>query len=103
MERSLEVNAAGFSLLGLALAMTVDRRWLALPAGVAAFLLQLAVRGWCPPVPVVRRLGVRTAGEIEQERYALRALRGDFDRLSGTGASGALARARSTLESMRAN
>ena len=80
IERTLEANAAGFSLLGLTLAMTLDRRWLALPVGVAAFLLQHAVQGWCPPVPVFRRLGVRTAGEIDQERYALKALRGDFDR-----------------------
>jgi hypothetical protein len=29
-------------------------------------------------VPYVRRRGVRTATEIERERYALKALRGDF-------------------------
>jgi hypothetical protein len=29
-------------------------------------------------MPVFRRLGVRTATEIEEERYALKALRGDF-------------------------
>jgi len=28
---------------------------------------------------VFRRLGVRTADEIAEERYALKALRGDFD------------------------
>ena len=42
------------------------------------FLLQHAVQGWCPPVPFFRRRGVRTAREIEIERYALKALRGDF-------------------------
>jgi hypothetical protein len=31
-----------------------------------------------PPLPVFRRLGVRRSSEIEQERYALKALRGDF-------------------------
>jgi hypothetical protein len=30
-------------------------------------------------VPVFRRLGVRTRQEIEREKYALKALRGDFD------------------------
>ena len=44
-----------------------------------------AVKGWCPPVPLFRRLGVRTCGEIERERYALKALRGDFDGSSGDG------------------
>jgi hypothetical protein len=29
-------------------------------------------------VPILRRLGFRMASEIEQERYALKALRGDF-------------------------
>jgi hypothetical protein len=29
-------------------------------------------------VPLFRRLGFRTASEIDEERYALKALRGDF-------------------------
>lgn len=81
IERVLEANAAGFSLVGMTMALMVDRRWLALPIGVAAFLLQHAVQGWCPPVPVFRRLGYRTATEIDEERYALKALRGDFARV----------------------
>lgn len=56
----------------------MDRRFYLLPAVVVGFLLQHAVQGWCPPMPVFRRLGVRTASEIEEERYALKALRGDF-------------------------
>lgn len=102
IERTLEANAAGFSLLGLTLGLTFDRRWLALPVGVAAFLLQHAIQGWCPPVPVFRRLGVRTSGEIDQERYALKALRGDFDRVSATGTDDARASARHALEAVRA-
>jgi hypothetical protein len=78
IERMLELNAATVSLLGLALGATVSRRWYALPAVVAAFLAQHAVQGWCPPLPIFRRLGVRTQSEIDQERYALKALRGDF-------------------------
>lgn len=35
------------------------------------FLLVHAVAGWCPPLPVFRRLGVRTKGEIEAERRLL--------------------------------
>jgi len=101
IERVLEANAASFSLLGIALALTVDRRWLALPIGVATFLLQHAVQGWCPPVPVFRRFGIRTAGEIARERYALKALRGDFaEAASGDGS--AAARARRALAAARA-
>jgi hypothetical protein len=45
-------------------------------------LLQHAVQGWCPPIPILRRLGFRTADEINRERYALKALRGDFDSIA---------------------
>jgi hypothetical protein len=78
IERTLEANASTLAFTGLALGATLDRRWLALPALVTAFLFQHAVQGWCPPMPILRRMGFRTAEEINQERYALKALRGDF-------------------------
>jgi len=78
IERALEANASSLALLGVVLGATQDRRWLALPALVATFLFQHALQGWCPPVPILRRLGFRTATEIEHERQALKALRGDF-------------------------
>lgn len=79
IERLLEANAATVCLLGLALGTFVDKRFYLLPAAVGTFLLQHALQGWCPPVPIFRRLGVRTQGEIDQEKYALKALRGDFE------------------------
>jgi hypothetical protein len=81
VERTLEANAATLALTGTLLGVYVDRRFLVLPAAVTAFLLQHALQGWCPPAPVFRRLGVRTTAEIDRERYALKALRGDFKRL----------------------
>lgn len=83
VERTLEANASTLAFTGVMLAATVDRRWLALPAVVTAFLFQHAVQGWCPPLPILRRLGFRTAEEIGQERYALKALRGDFTQDGG--------------------
>jgi hypothetical protein len=82
VERCLETGAASLSLLGVALGSTLSRKWFLLPAAVAATLLQHTMQGWCPPLPMMRRLGVRTADEINQERFALKALRGDFARLS---------------------
>jgi hypothetical protein len=35
------------------------------------FLLLHGTVGWCPPLPVFRRLGVRTKSEIEAERQTL--------------------------------
>lgn len=84
IERTLAANAAALSLFGLGLAAATDRRWQLLPVGIAVLLLQHAIQGWCPPVALLRRMGVRTAQEIDRERYALKALRGDFDRLSAT-------------------
>jgi hypothetical protein len=85
IERTLEANAATAVLVGVTLGATVDRKWFYFPAVIAGFLLQHAVQGWCPPLPVFRRLGYRTQPEIDQERYALKALRGDFDDISRDG------------------
>ena len=79
IERMLQTNAASLALLGVILGVAADRRWLALSGGVLGFLLMHGVQGWCPPLPLFRRLGVRTRGEIDRERFALKFLRGDFD------------------------
>jgi hypothetical protein len=78
MERWLEANASAIAFTGLVLAVTHSKKWLILPGIVLPFLFQHAVQGWCPPVPVLRRLGVRTRKEIDREKYALKVLRGDF-------------------------
>jgi hypothetical protein len=78
IERAIEANASTLAFIGVALGFFAHPYWLILPALVTGFLFQHAVQGWCPPVPVLRRLGFRTTYEIEQERYALKALRGDF-------------------------
>ena len=90
IERVLEANAAGFSLAAVILGVVEDRKWLLLPGVIAAFLLQHAVQGWCPLVPLLRRLGFRTESEINRERYALKALRGGLPRSRASrGAAGA--------------
>ena len=73
VERVLEVNASTLALTGLVLGLTVNRKWLWLTGGVLGFLLQHGIQGWCPPLPVLRRLGIRTRGEIDREKYALKA------------------------------
>ena len=78
IERVLQLMASSFSLTGIFLSGVRDKRWIVLPAVVLSFLFLHAVQGWCPPVPVLRRLGVRTREEIDRERYALKVLVGDF-------------------------
>lgn len=72
IERAIETNAASIALVGVILGAFAGRRFLLLPAAVCVFLLQHALQGWCPPVPILRRLGFRTQPEIEAERLALR-------------------------------
>jgi hypothetical protein len=93
IERAIEANASALAFAGTALGFLRHRYWLALPAAVSAFLFQHALQGWCPPVPVLRRLGFRTAYEIDEERQALKAIRGDFRKAS---------RGRSALRAARA-
>ncbi|HEX6949558.1 MAG TPA: hypothetical protein VF127_08150 [Nitrospira sp.] len=81
MERALEANAAAASLISLILGRLINRRWYFLSTAVATLLLQHAVRGWCPPVGLFRRLGVRTQREIDAERQALKLMRGDVSAL----------------------
>lgn len=78
VERALEANAAGVGLAGLLLALLRGRQYLLLPLAVCGFLLQHALQGWCPPLAIFRRLGLRTRDEIAVERQALKILRGDF-------------------------
>jgi hypothetical protein len=78
IERYLEANAAIFTFIGTVLGFKKSRKWFILPLIVSIFLFQHAVQGWCSPVSVFRRLGIRTRREIEMEKYALKALREDF-------------------------
>jgi hypothetical protein len=79
IDRWLETNASALALTGLLLGTTVNRKWLWLPGLVTPLLLLHATQGWCPPIPLLRRFGVRTRQEIDKEKYALKILRGDFD------------------------
>jgi len=68
IERYLDTNASALALAGALLGLTVSKKWLLLTAVVSGFLFQHAIKGWCPPVPILRRLGFRTVYEIEEER-----------------------------------
>lgn len=99
VERLLQVNASTLMMLGVLLGVKVDRRFLLLSTAVFAFFGQHALQGWCPPIPVFRRLGVRTQREIARERHSLKALRGDFDDLPARDA-GPARRVRAALDAV---
>lgn len=85
IERVLETGSASLSLFGLVAGITRNRFWLLLPLTVQGFFLQHALQGWCPPIEVFRRMGFRTAHEIDEERYSLKLIRGDFQGLPENG------------------
>ncbi len=78
VERTMAAGAAGLTLTGLVLGTIRSWRWFLLPAVVSGFVMKHALQGWSPALPLLRDVGVRTRSEIEQERYALKVLRGDF-------------------------
>ncbi|WP_114780650.1 DUF2892 domain-containing protein [Botryobacter ruber] len=82
IEKTLEVNASTLALAGVLLGAFVNRKWFILPGVVTTFLLQHGLQGWCPPLPVFRAMGIRTRQEINEEKMALKALRGDFKAVS---------------------
>jgi hypothetical protein len=78
IERTLVMQGSFTALLGLFLGLTVSWKWFYLIAINQFFLFQHSLFGWCPPMVLQRRLGMRTKSEIHLERTALKALRGHF-------------------------
>jgi hypothetical protein len=78
-ERILETNAASIIFLSSILGYKrIKSCWFLLTGSVGFFLLQHALQGWCPPLPIIRKLGIRTAEEIYNQRTVYKDLRGDF-------------------------
>lgn len=88
-DRVLETEASLMGLAGLTLAAVFGRRLLVIPGFAAAMVFVHSTTGWYPLLPVFRRLGVRTRDEIDRERYAVKAIRGDFHDIPGTGSDAA--------------
>lgn len=72
IERTLETNASILVVTGSLLGFLSSKKFFAVPLVVGSFLLQHALQGWCPPLPVLRRLGHRTTDEIQKEKSALK-------------------------------
>ena len=79
-ERFLEANAATIILISSVIGYLTEPYWFIVTGFISFFLLQHAVQGWCPPLPIIRKLGIRTPTEINEEKLAIKYLRGDFSR-----------------------
>lgn len=77
-ERFMELNAAAITIISSYLGVRTGRLWFLLTGAAAVFMLQHAFWGWCPVMPLIRKMGVRTIDEINNEKAALKLFRGDF-------------------------
>ena len=77
IERILQLKGAALAIAGVILGLTVNKKWLALPLAGSVIILSSIAR-WNNPLPILRKFGFRTRVEIEKEKYALKAIRGDF-------------------------
>jgi len=77
-ERVLEAGAALAVIASTILGLRHNRLWFLVTGAAGVFLLNHALQGWCPALVLLRRLGVRTAEEIFNERTVLKMMRGDF-------------------------
>lgn len=78
VERFIETNAAIIIFISTLFGTKRSKYWLIVSIFVSVFLLQHALQGWCPLLPLLRKMGVRTENEIFNEKTALKIHRGDF-------------------------
>lgn len=77
LDREWDIDRAVMLLFSIAggvaftAGITRRRSLLGVLAVQLGFLATYAVRGWAPPVPILRRLGFRTSHEIEAEKHSL--------------------------------
>ena len=78
VERTLEANASTLIIASAAAAYVFDKRILYFTGVVAGFLLMHSIQGFCPPLPILRKMGVRTRSEIMYEQQALLSIQQDM-------------------------
>ena len=76
--RVLQVVTSGLSLAAFWMSVSKTKLFLLVPLMLAGGALHHGLTGQSPAADLARRLGFRTKDEIEAEREALKALRGDF-------------------------
>jgi hypothetical protein len=82
IERVLDLNMSAMALCGITVSLLFNKYSIILPIILLLFFIWHAFQGWCPPIPVLRFFKVRTRAEIDREKYALKAMRGDFKGLT---------------------
>jgi hypothetical protein len=88
-EKSVVVGLAGAGMAFLALGLVGTRFWRLLAWGTLPLIFMAGQDKWRPSQGILKTLGLRTRREIHEEKYALKALRGDFRNVEvSTGSEG---------------
>jgi hypothetical protein len=78
IERVVELKAASVIIASTILSLKSKKCCFLITATVGGCLLSHVLCGWSPSIPIMRRMGIRTAEEINIEKIALKKLREDF-------------------------
>lgn len=78
IERVIETNAALAVLISSFFGYKKRKHCCFFMTGIVGFfLLQHALHGWCPSLPIMRYIGIRTDEEIYNEKSIIKRIRGD--------------------------
>lgn len=82
VQKLVQAIDAGVGLGSIFLGVLGAKKWWFIATLAAASSGMHAMKGWSPGTIALRRMGFRTRQEIDREKYALKALRGDFEEMS---------------------
>ena len=80
-EKFAMVSLSGLGLLGLLMGLFGSRLWRVLTWVSLPLLLLAGLEKWRPSKGIISTLGLRSRKENLSEKYALKALRGDFQKV----------------------
>ena len=78
LDRCLEVGGSGIGLMGILMGVLNGRIWRVFTVAALVHLFLYGTRRQSPLAATLRRRGIRTRQEIDEEKFALKAMRGDF-------------------------
>jgi hypothetical protein len=78
VERAVTVALSGAGVAGLVVGLLGSRVWRLLAWIALPLLFLFGQDKWKPSEGILKSLGLRSRREIQDEKYALKALRGDF-------------------------
>ncbi|MDQ3002014.1 MAG: hypothetical protein M3Y08_12240 [Fibrobacterota bacterium] len=105
MAKFVTVSLAGMGLFGLVMGLFGSRVWRVLTWISLPLLFLYGQEKWRPSEGMLKSLGLRSRRDIDEEKYALKALRGDFqqvDSASGAGGENLARNSSRALEAVKA-